>query len=230
MRRFFRKLLRRGNMHQAMQDELAFHREMAARHGNPIPLGNTAVIAEHGYALWRFTFLENLWRDLVYAARGLRRSPMLVAAALVSLGLGIGVNAAMFSLGVEFLFSEPSVRDASSLVSVQLAGSSHSAHQTIDFLASSGLFVDVAGENEEQISNFNDGVETRPVSSVIVTRNYFTALGIPVLHGRGIAPDDPDEVVVLGNAFWRKQFAGDPSAVGRTINIDGRMCTIVGIL
>ncbi len=213
-----------------MQDELAFHREMAARHGNPIPLGNTAVIAEHGYALWRFTFLENLWRDLVYAARGLGRSPMLVAAALVSLGLGIGVNAAMFSLGVEFLFSEPSVRDASSLVSVQLAGSSHSAHQTIDFLASSGLFADVAGENEEQISNFNDGVETRPVSSVIVTRNYFTALGIPVLHGRGIAPDDPDEVAVLGNAFWRKQFAGDPSAVGRTINIDGRMCTIVGIL
>src|SRR5580704_3832556 len=98
MRRFFRKLLRRGSMHRQMQDELAFHREMAARHGNPIPLGNTAVIAEHGYALWRFNFVENLWRDVMYAARGLHRSPMLVLAALLSLGLGIGVNAAMFSL------------------------------------------------------------------------------------------------------------------------------------
>jgi hypothetical protein len=64
-------------MHREMQDELAFHREMATRHGNAIPLGNTAVIAEYGYALRRFNFLENLWRDLVYAARGLRSSPSL---------------------------------------------------------------------------------------------------------------------------------------------------------
>ena len=60
-------------MYRSIEDELAFHREMAASHDNPIPLGNTAVIAEHGYALWRFNFLENLWRDVVYAARGLRR-------------------------------------------------------------------------------------------------------------------------------------------------------------
>jgi predicted permease len=230
MRRFFRKLLRRGTMHHDMQDELAFHREMAVRNGNPIPLGNTAVIAEHGYALRRFNFVENLWRDLVYAARGLRRSPMLVLAALVSLGLGIGVNAAMFSLGAEFLFSEPSVRDAGSMVSVRLGGSSHSAHQAVEFLAASGLFAGVAGENEEDISNYNDGAETRPLFSVFVTRNYFTALGVPILHGRGISPDDPDEVAVLSYGFWRKQFAGDPATVGRTINLDGRMCTVVGIL
>jgi putative ABC transport system permease protein len=217
-------------MHREMEDELAFHREMAARHGNAIPLGNTAVIAEYGYALRRFNFVENLWRDLVYAARGLRRSPMLVLAALLSLGLGIGVNAAMFSLGVEFLFSEPSVRDAGSLISVRLAGSSHSAHQAVEFLASSGLFADVAGENEEIISNYNDGADTRPVFSVFVTRNYFTALGVPILRGRGISPDDPDEVAVLSYSFWRKQFGGDPKAVGRTINLDGRMCTVVGIL
>ncbi len=230
MRRLFRKLFRRGTMHREMAAELAFHREMAAGHGNSIPLGNTAVIAEQGYDLWRFTFLENLWRDLVYAARGLRRSPLLVLTALVSLGLGIGVNAAMFSLGVEFLFSEPSVHDAASLVYVRLAGSSHSSPAAIDFLASSGLFADVAGENNEAVSNFNDGAETHPVYSVIVTENYFAALGVPVLQGRGIAPDDPNEVAVLSYAFWRKQFGGDPSAVGRTINLDGRMCTVVGIL
>jgi predicted permease len=230
MRRLFRKILRRGRMHQEMQDELAFHREMAARHGNPIPLGNTAVIAEYGYALWRFNFLENLWRDLVYAARGLRRSPLLVLTALLSLGLGIGVNAAMFSLGVEFLFSEPSVRDAGSMALVQVGGNSHSPHQVLEFIASSGLFSATAGENEEVISNYNDGTETHPVFSVFTTKNYFTALGVPILHGRGIAPDDPNEVTVLSYAFWRKQFSGDPTAIGRTINLDGRMCTIVGIL
>ncbi|HEX3745403.1 MAG TPA: ADOP family duplicated permease [Bryobacteraceae bacterium] len=230
MGRFFRKLLRRGAMHQSIEDELAFHREMAARHGNPIPLGNTAVIAEHGYALRRFSFLENLWRDVVYAARGLRRSPMLVAAALVSLGLGIGVNATMFSLGVEFLFSEPSVHDAASVLSVRFSGNSHSPHQVLDFLASSGLFADVVGENEEVFSNYNDGAETRPVFGVFTTKNYFTALGVPMLHGRGIAPDDPDEVAVLSYQFWQKYLRGDAAVVGRSLNLDGRMCTVVGIL
>ncbi|MGO9262649.1 MAG: ABC transporter permease [Bryobacteraceae bacterium] len=230
LRRLFLKLFRRRGMHQDIQAELAFHREMAARHENAIPLGNATAIGEQGYDLWRFNFLENLWRDLAYAARGLRRSPVLVVTALASLGLGIGVNAAMFSLGVEFLFSQPSVRDPGSLVSVWVAGSSHSAPKVLDFLAASGLFADVTGENEETIANFNDGAETRPVFTVFTTRNYFTALGIPMLHGRGILADDPREVVVLSYAFWRKQFNGSPAAVGRAINLDGRMCTVVGIL
>ncbi|MGA2040094.1 MAG: ABC transporter permease [Bryobacteraceae bacterium] len=230
MRRFFLKLFRRGGMHQDIQAELAFHREMAARHDNAIPLGNAAVIGEHGYDLWRFTFFENLWRDLVYAARGLRRSPVLVLTALLSLGLGIGVNAAMFSLGVEFLFSEPSVRDAGSLVSVQLGGNSNSPVKAIDFLRSSGLFAEVTGEDEEAVTNFNNGAETHPVFSVYTAKNYFTALGVPMLDGRGILADDPNEVVVLSYAFWRKQFDGDPAAVGRSINLNGRMCTVVGIL
>lgn len=217
-------------MQQQMEAELAFHREMAASHGDSIPLGNTAVIAEHGYELWRFTFLENLWRDLVYAARGLRRSPLLVLAAMVSLGLGVGVNATMFSLGVEFLFSQPSVRDSASLVYVRLGGNSHASRQALDFLASSRLFTDVAGENEEVTVNYNDGAETHPVSGVFTTKNYFTALGIPMFQGRGIAPDDPNEVAVLSYAFWRRQFAGDPRIVGHSINLDGRMCTVVGIL
>ena len=122
LRRFLLKLSRRRRMHEEIQAELAFHREMAAFHESSIPLGNATVIGEQGYDLWRFRFVENLWRDLVYAARGLRRSPALALTALASLGLGIGVNAAMFSLGIEFLFSQPSVRDPGSLVSVRIGG------------------------------------------------------------------------------------------------------------
>jgi len=158
----------------------------------------------------------------VYAARGLRRSPVLVLTALLSLGLGIGVNATMFSLGVEFLLSEPSVRDGGSLVSVEFGGNSHSPVKVGDFLRSRGLFADVTGENEENVSNFNDGVETRQIFSVYTAKNYFTALGVPMLHGRGILTDDPNEVAVLSYAFWRKRFNADPAVVGRTINLDGR--------
>jgi predicted permease len=230
MHRLLLKLFRRRRMHRDLQAELAFHREMSAAHRNPIPLGNAAVIREQAFDLWRFNFVENLWRDLVYAARGLRRSPALVLAALLSLGLGIGVNTAMFSLGLEFLFSQPSVRDAGSLVSARVGGSSNSPEKVIDFIHSSGLFQDVAGENEETFANFNDGVETHRIFAIYTTRNYFTALGVPMLYGRGILPSDPDEVAVLHYRFWRKYFNGDPAVIGRTINLDGRLCTIVGIL
>jgi predicted permease len=230
MHRLFLKLFRRRHLHRDLQAELAFHRDMSAAHHNPIPLGNSAVIREQAFDLWRFNFAENLWRDLVYAARGLRHSPALVLTALLSLGLGIGVNTAMFSLGVEFLFSEPSVRDAGSLVSVRVGGNSNSPEKVIDFIRSSGLFQDVAGENEETFANFNDGLETHRIFAIYTTRNYFTALGVPMLYGRGILPTDPPEVAVLHYRFWRKYFNGDPAVIGRTINLDGRICTIVGIL
>jgi predicted permease len=230
MRRLLYKLLRRRRLRQDLETELAFHREMSKEHQNPIPLGNTTAIKEQALDLWRFNFIENLWRDLVYAARGLRRSPGLVVSALLSLALGIGVNAAMFSLGVEFLFSEPSVRDAGSLVSIRLGGSSSSPEEAIDFLRTSDLFQSVAGEDQEAFSNFNDGAETHRIFAVYTTQNYFTALGLPMLSGRGALPDDRKEVAVLSYRFFRRYFNGDPSIVGRVINLDGRMCTVVGVL
>src|ERR1022692_428684 len=121
MKRFWLKLFRRRQMQHDLEAELAFHREMSVAGGNALPVGR---VREEAYDAWRFNFVENLWRDLVYAARGLRRNPALVCTALLSLALGIGANTTMFSLGIEFLFSEPSVRDARSVVSVQLAGNS----------------------------------------------------------------------------------------------------------
>src|SRR5262249_637630 len=154
--------------------------------------------------LWRFNFAENLWRDLAYAARSLRRSPGLVFSALLSLGLGIGVNAAMFSIAVEFLLSEPSVTGASSIVSVRLAGNSHAFPKAVEFVGESGVLEEVGGENEEAFINWNDGQETHRVFAVQTTKNYFTALGIPLALGRGWTPKDPDQVVVLRHQFWSR--------------------------
>ncbi len=213
-----------------MEAELAFHREMAAAHGNAIPIGNTTVLREQARDLWRFAWIENLWRDVLFAARSLRRSPALVLTALVSLGLGIGVNTGIFSMAVEFLLSEPSVTDARSVVSVRLGGNSHAKKEAVEFVRSSGLFQDVVGENEETYINWNNGAETRQLFAVQLTKNYFTALGVPMAYGRGILPQDPDEVVVLGNRFWRSYLRADPAVVGRTLRLDGRPYTVVGIL
>ncbi len=230
MRRFLLKLWHRRRLQKDLDAELAFHREMSERHRNEITLGNITSIREQAFDLWRFNFLENLWRDLLYAARGLWRSPVLLVSALLSLGLGIGVNAAMFSLGLELLFSQPSVRHANSLVAIRLAGSSNAPMEAIEFLRKSDLFQDVAGEDIEAFTNFNDGKETHRLCSVYTTKNHFTMLGTPMLHGRGFIPSDPKEVSVLSYRFWKKYFRGDPSAIGKSINLDGRACTIVGIL
>ena len=230
MSRLFLKTFRRRSLERDLEAELAFHRDMATAHGNPIPLGNTSVVKEQARDLWRFTWIENLWRDVIYGARSLRRNPALVITAVLSLGLGIGINIGIFSIAVEFLFSQPSVRDASSLAAVRVGGNSHSAKAVVDFVRDSGLFEDVVGENEETYINWDDGRETRPLFCVQLTKNYFTVLGAPVSYGRGILPQDPNQVVVLSNRFWRSRLGGDPGIVGRVIRLDGRPYTVVGIL
>ncbi len=230
MRRLLLKLFRRRGMAADIEAELAFHREMAAAAGNPIPLGNTGVIREKAFDLWRFRFVENLGRDLVYALRGLRKSPGFVGTALLSLGLGIGVNTTMFSLAVEFLLSEPSVRDAGSLVYIRKDGGSHAELKELEQLRRSGLFAEVAGEREMAYINFNDGVETRRVFADQTTKNFFTALGVPMAQGRGWNESDGNDVVVIHPAFWRGRLGGDPGIVGKAIRLDGRSHTVLGIL
>jgi predicted permease len=230
MRRLFLKLLRRRHLEQDLEAELAFHRDLSARHGNPVGLGNPAVLKEEAFDLWRFNFIENLWRDIVYGARALRRSPALVFSALLSLALGIGVNATMFSLGVEFLMSEPSVRDRSSIVALRIGGGSHAEPRTIDFLRESGIFTDIVGHNEEVHLNWNNGMETRRTFGFVTSKNYFQVLGIPVAHGRGYLASDPDEVAVLHHGFWRRHFNADPEVIGRPVTLEGRVYTIIGVL
>ena len=230
MRRFLLKLFRRRRLQQDMEAEMAFHREMAAAAGNPIPFGNAGYIQEQAFDLWRFNRIENLWRDLMLGIRTLRQSRGYVLSALLSLGLGIGLNTAIFSIAVEFLLSEPSVRDAGSLVYVRQGGNSHMEPQTIEQLRRSGVFEDVAGENEESFINFNDGVGTRRVFALQGTKNYFSALGVPVAKGRGWNETDADEVAVLHPRFWRTHLGGDPEIIGKTIRLDGRPYTVLGIL
>jgi hypothetical protein len=100
----------------------------------------------------------------------------------------------------------------------------------VEFVRQSGVFLDVVGDNHETYINWNNGVETRRIFAAQATKNYFTVLGIPVIHGRGWVMDDPDEVVVLSFRFWRTHFGADPSVVGRSIRLDSRAYTVVGIL
>ena len=230
MRRILLKLLRRRRLERELEAEIAFHREMATLHDNAIPFGNPLVVKEQVRDLWHFVFLENLWRDLRYAARGLRRNPGLVLSALLSLGFGIGVNVAIFSLVTSVLLGAPSIVAPDEWLGIRLGGSSHAPRPVVEDLRRSGTFREVVGEREEASLNWDTGTDTRPLYAVDTTRNYFSGLGIPMLHGRGYSPDDPREVVVLSHRFWREALGSDPTIVGRALRLDGRMFTVTGVL
>src|SRR5436309_1644327 len=119
----------RSEFEEALQEELRLHVEeraeelMAAGMNRAEALtaarrefGSTTRIVEESREGWRWSWLEDLFRDLRYAARALGRDRVLAVTAVLSLALGIGVNTTIFSLTAEFLFSEPSVRDPQTLV------------------------------------------------------------------------------------------------------------------
>ena len=230
MRRILLKFLRRRRLERDLEAEIAFHREMAALHGNTIPFGNALVVKEQARDIWQFTLFENLWRDVRYAARGLRRSPGLVASALLSLGIGIGANMAIFSMVTDVLLSTPTIATPEQWVALRLGGSSHAPADVVEALRASGTFPDVVGEREEASVNWDNGTETLPLHSVDTTRDYFTALGIPFAMGRGYNTDDPAESVVVSHRFWRERLGSDPAIVGHLLRLDGRAFTVTGVL
>ena len=230
MAKWWKKLSRRGRLEQDLAAELEFHREMAGVNGGTIPLGNAGLIQEEIYDAWRFNGIENLWRDLSYAARGLWRSKGFALSALLSLGLGIGVNTAMFSLAVEFLLSQPSVREAERVVYIRVGGGSHAEPRVVEIFNQSGVFEGVVGENDEPAINWNDGTETKPIFATQGTKNYFQVLGVPVALGRGWTVSDLDDVVVLQHRFWMRHFNGDRGVLGKTMVLNGRAYTVLGVL
>jgi predicted permease len=238
----FAFLRRRKEFDAALTQEMQFHideradelesgglaRAEALRRAR-IEFGSTARMAEDTRSEWQWTWLEDLFSDLRHAARALRREPAFLTVAVLSLALGIGVNTAIFSLTTEILMNQPSVRDASTLVLARLGGSSHVGMAQFRFLRDANVFPGAAGLREDGDINWRTGDETQRLFAMRVTDNLFDMAGIPVRAGRGLRPGDED-AVVISHRMWQSKLAGDPAVVGRTLVLDGRPHTIVGLL
>ena len=235
-------LLGRREVDGGLAEEMAFHIEertdelvragvplAEARRRARLEFGSVAVMAEESRGAWQFGWVEEFLADLRYAARGLRREPGFLATAVLSLALGIGVNTAIFSLTMEFLLSNPSVRDGSTLAYARLAGSSHLGLAQYEFVRDAKAFPGAAGYRAESEINWRNGEETRRLFAMRVTGNLFGMAGIPVLAGRGIAEGD-EAVAVISHRMWQGKLGGDPAVVGRSLILDGRPHTVIGVL
>ena len=191
--------------------------------------GSALRVKEETRAAWQFRWLEETLSDLSYAARALRRNPGLAAAGIFSLALGIGANTTIFSLTMEFLFSQPSGRNPETLAAMRIGGNSHAYMRHYRFLRDAHLFAGLAGSNEESESNWRSGEETYRLHAMRVTDNFFGVVGVPLAMGRPIEPGDRD-VVVLSDRFWRTRVGADADVVGKALTIDGRPYTVSGVL
>jgi predicted permease len=237
MNEFFRRinyLLHRGRLDRELANDMDFHREMAERTG--ATLGNSLRLREEARDAWGWVWIDRLAQDLRYATRVLRKSPGFTLAAVLTLAVGIGVNVAAFSFFDKAALTPLPVRDPDSILRLQRVAPHHFAsdlpYREMAFVRDHARTLSaVLAENDNRISVEGNGQQ---VNARFVTTNFFTELGSGPMLGRLLDPaldENPgaEPVVVLGFGFWNSQFHGDPSIVGKTIRLNGRPTTVVGV-
>jgi len=185
--------------------------------------------------------MEALWRDLLLTVRLLGRSPIFAVAAALTLALGVASNVAVFSVVNALILRPLPVRDADRLVVLATKERSSRALQGVSFpdvqdyrAATPEVFEDVAAYSVGFVGLAIDGGRSERVLVTWVTGNYFSLLDLEPSRGRLIRSDEArsghtDPIVVLGYAAWQRRFGGDPAVVGKTVRVNGQLCTIVGI-
>ena len=181
---------------------------------------------------------ETLLKDIRYALRWMARSPGFSAVAILSLGLGVGVNTAMFSLVDSLLFRPLPVTSPDTLVDVFTASGDGDEYATssyqdfLDLKAQNTVFSDMTGYSP-MIAPLSLGDRSRIALGQVVTSNHFAMLGVQPHLGRLLVPadDEPgaDRVVVLSHRMWQREFGSDPAIVGRSIMLRGLSYTIAGV-
>ncbi|HVA62812.1 MAG TPA: ABC transporter permease, partial [Terriglobales bacterium] len=186
------------------------------------------------------TWLETWLQDVRHAGRMLRRAPGFTAVVVVSLAVGIGANAAIFSLvNAVLLRTLPVPHPEQVFLLSQSDGHDHTGQFSYPVLQ---RFEQAAG-GRAQLGGASSTVQLRlgpggggatPVRTQLVSGGYFPALGLRPWRGRWIESRDNRAhggapVAVLGYAFWMRQFGGDPAMVGRTLEVQGPKLTVVGV-
>jgi len=186
--------------------------------------------------------LDHLVRDLRYAVRALRRAPLFTLTAVVSLGIGIAGNAAIFSVAdALFVRGVSGIRDASALVEVAgreegVPGLENLSYPNYADLRDRNTVFDglAAVQLRGQPFGVSSDAIAESVHGMVVSGNYFDVLGLRMSLGRGLRPDDDrvgaaNPVVVISNRLWRRLFQSDPYIVGRSIRVNNQPVTIVGV-
>jgi predicted permease len=194
--------------------------------------------------MWDWLSLQGIAQDLRYAARTLSKAPVFTAVAVVSLALGIAANTTVFSLIDAIWFRALQARDPQQLVRIYVWGLPKGAKRAgIDGFSwplydavrkRSTILQDVVAHYSTAPLQVSTGGETNELQGAVVSANYFPALGIQPALGRFFLPEEDqvrgrDAVAVISAGYWQRQFGGDASVLGRSMEINGVVFRVIGV-
>ena len=216
------------------------HAQQAARR----EFGNVALVEQVTRDQWGRLWFEELLQDLRYGARTLRKSPGFTAVAVLTLGLGVGATTAIFSVLDGVLLKPLSYPHPEQLVSVEVSPLAldpslrgMAPEDYFVFREQSRTFQDIgmyAETDTDRDVNVTGFAEPERVHALGVTHGVLSVLAIPPMLGRIFSPSDDSPggppTAILTYGYWQRKFSADPSAVGKTIIVDGKARQIIGIL
>ncbi|MGI9073308.1 MAG: ADOP family duplicated permease [Bryobacteraceae bacterium] len=241
-------LFQRKKIEVELDDELRSHMEQEvsaniragmsaeeARYAAMRLVGPVSVYKEECRDARGTGLIENFARDLRYASRVLRRSPVFTVVAIATLALGIGANTTVFTFVENILLRSLPVRDPQQLVALNWGGMVNMSYPNyVDFRDRNTVFSNLIAHRLNLVNLSLKARENFLVWGYEATGNYFETLGVKPLLGRffGRAEDDKPgahPVIVISYRYWQSHFAGDPNVVGRAVKINGYPLTIIGV-
>jgi predicted permease len=210
-----------------------------ARREAAIELGGSLQVKERVWDVRSGEWIIRIGRDLRFGWRMLRRSAVLSTAIVLTLGLAIGANTAIFGLADLLLFTPLPAEHPEQLVFIHRVSPDGAEHDFFPIETFERLRTAVrplAGLAAYDFTRLNVGVrdETRPAEGMLVSGNFFTVFGVRAARGRLLDPSDDapgrPAVVVLSDRYWRLRFGHADSVVGQSILLNGRPVTVVGVL
>ena len=240
--RIFRALVRlfpfdfRADHGRDMEQTLREQHRDAQRQGSAAAFGRLWLdVARDAFTTAPREHVAILRQDVGYALRGLRRAPIFALSAVLTLALGLSAMAGMFAIADAIMFRPLPVDRPEQLVSIshRTGAPSLSFPDLQDYRARTPVLADAIGYAVRPTSLTVAGASDR-VSVLLVTDNYFSTLGVGPAVGRVIAANEgrargDAPVVVLAYEYWQSRFAGDPAVVGRTVRLNGRSFTVIGV-
>jgi putative ABC transport system permease protein len=215
-----------------------------ARYAALRKFGNATQVKEEAREVWSFRWLEQLGQDIRYGLRTLAKSPGFAAVALLTLALGIGANAAIFQLVDAVRLRTLPVKDPQSLATIHLktdlwvSGSFNGPYPDFTYplwqqvRQQQKAFSSIAAWSGDQ-ANLATGGEMDIAHDIWVSGDFFTVLGVSPFLGRLISSSDDQPGcaggVDLSYAFWQRRYGGAPSAIGKTLTLNGHPFPIVGV-
>jgi putative ABC transport system permease protein len=181
-------------------------------------------------------WLNDVGRDVRYAARTLRRSPGFTFVAVLTLALGIGINATVFTVTNAVLFKgRPSVQQSNRILYIQgreWRGASHPDFE--DWRAQTTAFEDMAAVTGSPMSVSDESGPAERYEVAAVTTNAFRLIGQSPSIGRDFVPSDAvpgaAPVAILTNQLWERRYGRDPAIVGKVVRVDGTPTTVIGVM